>query len=274
VVDQPTLHTSGLTLRPFSVADVNDVARLVGDRDVASPTLSIPHPYGPEMAADWISIHAEAYANGEGATFAITLRHSGELVGAIGLAIRREHLRGELGYWIGKPYWGKGYCTEAVGAVMDFGFRILNLSRIHAYHFARNPASGRVLQKSGLTHEGAFASTSGDGVCPKTWSATESCVPSSSSCPISRVGRLRQPEPAGPPDDPCRSAPVSAASLARTVPAPLRRRDRTPAWGCGRPVDHPILWQDVYRKTLPVTRRHMIPITITVRNSRMEMTKR
>ena len=63
-------------------------------------------------------------------------------------------MRAELGYWIGKPYWGQGYCTEAARATLDFGFEQLGLNRIFAHHFARNPASGRVMQKIGMTREG------------------------------------------------------------------------------------------------------------------------
>ncbi len=60
----------------------------------------------------------------------------------------------ELGYWVGVPYWGRGYATEAAAAVVEFGFRVLALERIWARAFARNPASSRVLEKIGMAHEG------------------------------------------------------------------------------------------------------------------------
>jgi [ribosomal protein S5]-alanine N-acetyltransferase len=60
----------------------------------------------------------------------------------------------ELGYWIGKPYWGHGYCTEAAQAVLRYAFSDLAPVRVHASHFTRNPASGRVMQKIGMRHEG------------------------------------------------------------------------------------------------------------------------
>ena len=62
--------------------------------------------------------------------------------------------QGELGYWIGVPYWGKGYCTEAGEALLEYGFTELDLNRIHASYFSRNPASGRVMEKLGMTYEG------------------------------------------------------------------------------------------------------------------------
>ena len=68
--------------------------------------------------------------------------------------IEPEHARAELGYWIGKPYWRNGYATEAARAILQYGFGQLGLNRIHAGHFTRNPGSGRVMQKIGMTHEG------------------------------------------------------------------------------------------------------------------------
>jgi [ribosomal protein S5]-alanine N-acetyltransferase len=59
-----------------------------------------------------------------------------------------------MGYWIGKQYWGHGYCTEAAGAVVKYGFDVLRLNRLYAIHFTRNPASGRVMQKISMKHEG------------------------------------------------------------------------------------------------------------------------
>jgi ribosomal-protein-alanine N-acetyltransferase len=74
----------------------------------------------------------------------------------MGLVIHRSHDSGELGYWIGKPYWGRGYATEAAAAVLDFAFGPLALHRVEATHFTRNPASGRVMEKLGMRLEGVF----------------------------------------------------------------------------------------------------------------------
>jgi RimJ/RimL family protein N-acetyltransferase len=81
-------------------------------------------------------------------------RHLCGGAGALTLRIDRRHSRAELGYWIGKPYWGQGFATEATSAALRFGFGDLHLNRIFANHFTRNPASGRVLQKLGMKHEG------------------------------------------------------------------------------------------------------------------------
>ncbi len=156
MLEQPTLRTPRLLLRPFTLADAADVQRLAGAREIASTTGVIPHPYEDGMAELWIATHAPALAEGRSITYAITLAETGPLCGAIGLSLAPEHQRAELGYWIGVPYWGRGYCTEAALAVRDLGFGELGLHRIEAVHLARNPASGRVMQKIGMRHEGTL----------------------------------------------------------------------------------------------------------------------
>ena len=151
---QPTLETPRLLLRPLILADAADVQRLAGVWEVADTTLNIPHPYEDGLAAAWIAALADQYARREQVVFAITARPDGHLLGAIGLVLRRAYDRAELGYWIGRPFWGRGYATEAATAVLRYGFASLALHRIHACHFARNSASGQVLQKVGMKQEG------------------------------------------------------------------------------------------------------------------------
>lgn len=144
--------TERLLLRPFTLADAPAVQRLAGAREIALNTLLIPYPY-PEGAAEaWISKPRDPHD----INFAITLRESGELVGAIGLVVGREHDRAEIGYWIAVEHWNRGYATEAARAVIRYGFEELNLNRIFAVHFARNAGSGRVMQKLGMRHEGSL----------------------------------------------------------------------------------------------------------------------
>jgi ribosomal-protein-alanine N-acetyltransferase len=153
---QPNLTTARLLLRPFASADAPDVQRYAGDRDVAAMTLTIPHPYPDGAAEAWIATHAPRYAEGELVSFAITERESEALVGAIGLHLEQRHNRAELGYWIGKPFWGRGYATEAAEAVIGFGFETLGLNKIHAAHFTKNQASARVIEKLGMAYEGCL----------------------------------------------------------------------------------------------------------------------
>ena len=151
----PTICTARLLLRPFVLEDAPALHELVKEREIASTTLNIPHPYEEEMAKVWISSHTPGWENQEMAVFAITEASAG-LVGAISLRLELAHERGELGYWIGIPFWGKGYATEATKAVIKFGFEQMKLNRIHAAHLTRNPASGRVMIKAGMTFEGVL----------------------------------------------------------------------------------------------------------------------
>lgn len=152
----PTLRTERLVLRPFALSDAADVQRMAGAIEIASPTINIPHPYQDGMAELWISSHRGAFERGESVPLAVTLSADGTLIGAISLSLHQNHERAELGYWIGVPYWGQGYCTEAARAMMSYGFDVLGLHRVHSSHFAGNPASGRVMQKLGMTHEGCL----------------------------------------------------------------------------------------------------------------------
>lgn len=152
----PTLHTPRLRLRPLDAADAREVQRLAGEFAVADTTLSIPHPYEDGMAEAWIASLAEELDAGRQVVFAVTDRATAALYGATGLVLDWEDGRGELGYWIGQAFWGRGYATEAARAVLDFGFHGLGLQRVFAQHFARNPASGRVLVKLGMRREGTL----------------------------------------------------------------------------------------------------------------------
>ena len=155
--DRPaTLRTAHLTLRPFRAGDAPAVERMAGDRDIASTTCSIPHPYPAGAARVWIDTHAQALAEGRSATFAIALTATDELVGAIGFEVNQKNDWAELGYWIGKPYWGRGYATEALRALIPWAFEHFHLHRLQACHFTRNPASGRVMEKAGMTLEGVL----------------------------------------------------------------------------------------------------------------------
>jgi RimJ/RimL family protein N-acetyltransferase len=153
---QPTLPSARLVLRPFEPADAACVQRLAGEYAIALNTAMIPHPYPEGAAEQWIASQADGFARGETANFAIIERESGELVGSIGLTFDRAHQMAEMGYWIGKPFWGRGYGTEAARVVIAYGFESCGLNRIWAGRFGRNPASGRVLEKAGLKLEGVL----------------------------------------------------------------------------------------------------------------------
>jgi len=144
-----TLETARLILGGYSESDTADLVSLIGAREVAATTLRIPHPYREEHAREFLS---GARENEHG--FAIRLRANGRLIGGIALSPDLNRRRAELGYWIGVPFWGNGYATEAAREVVRYGFEHIQLNRIFASHFEGNEASRRVLEKIGMRHEG------------------------------------------------------------------------------------------------------------------------
>ena len=99
---QPTLATDRLILRPFHLADAEEVQRLAGDFRVAEPTANVPHPYADGAAQEWIATHAKSFESRSSIVYAISLIGSGRIAGAIALSqISATHSRAELGYWIG-----------------------------------------------------------------------------------------------------------------------------------------------------------------------------
>jgi len=150
------LTTARLLLRSIASDDVPAITRLAAAREIAATTLRIPHPYRDEDAQTFLTAAEEEYAAGRSISFAAVLLSTGEVCGAIGLHKAEVHNHAELGYWIGVPYWGNGYATEAARAVIAFGFEDLLLHRIFAQVFAGNISSQRVLEKLGMRHEGRF----------------------------------------------------------------------------------------------------------------------
>src|SRR2546428_12325167 len=111
------LTTERLLLRALRLADAPDLQRLINTREVALNTLRIPFPYPDGEAERWISTHE---THQDDRAFAVTLRGTEELIGCVGLHVKPDHDHAELGYWIGVPYWGQGYATEAAAVVVRF----------------------------------------------------------------------------------------------------------------------------------------------------------
>lgn len=152
---QPELATPRLLLRPFVPDDAAEVQRLADDAEVAEMTMAIPHPYPDGAAQAWIAMHAPGYASAAEITYAITRRDDERLLGAIALrGISGPDARGELGYWIGREHWSRGYCTEAAQRLVAFGCEEGALTRVVARCLARNAASARVMVKLGMRPEG------------------------------------------------------------------------------------------------------------------------
>ena len=147
-----SLDTPRLILREFSESDIAELVPLIGAAEVAATTLRIPHPYEEKHAREFF---ATAPKKNE-LRLSIRERSTRRLCGGIGLHPDEEPQRAELGYWIGVPFWGNGYATEAARAVIEYGFERLALEQIFANHFKGNDKSGRVLRKIGMRHEGSI----------------------------------------------------------------------------------------------------------------------
>ena len=143
----PLLKTERLMLRAPCRSDVPAIVRFAGDRRIAENTARIPHPYGAEDAEEFI---ASINRQDGSVTFTIVLDSS--LIGVCGIDLRPDGA--ELGYWLGAPYWGRGYATEAVRAVIDHAFGELGHEVLLSGARVSNPASRRVLEKCGFQWTG------------------------------------------------------------------------------------------------------------------------
>jgi ribosomal-protein-alanine N-acetyltransferase len=148
------LQTARLLLRSLELTDVPAIVRLAGAREIAATTTNIPHPYAEVDAQNFFAQADRDFRAGRSILFAVTIPPKREPCGGVELDLAPLHRHAELGYWIGVPFWGNGFATEAGTAVVSFGFHTLRMHRIFAYHYAGNIASKRVLEKIGMRHEG------------------------------------------------------------------------------------------------------------------------
>ncbi len=150
----PEIETVRLFLNQPNENDLEDIVKILNNPIYAKNTINIPFPYSKDSAKFWLELAKEGFKNTNHYIFAIRLKESCELFGAIDLCIDKRFNKAELGYWIGENHWNNGYASEAVKAIIDFGFKTLNLKRIFASHFDFNVSSGKVLEKSGMKKEG------------------------------------------------------------------------------------------------------------------------
>lgn len=148
-INCPVLVTERLVLRPPHVEDIPDIARLAADLRIASMLARMPHPYGEAEARAFVD---GSRKRASGCVYAITIADSGAFVGCAGLDAKEHGL--ELGYWIGEPFWGRGYATEAAHALVDVAFRASEIATLHVACRAINPASRRVIYKCGFQYAG------------------------------------------------------------------------------------------------------------------------
>ena len=147
----PAISTERLLLRGPVIHDTARLAQLANDINVAGMLGTMPHPYEPAHAEAWVSKVVTADWD-KAANFVIE-HHAFGLLGGIG--VRREAGgRLSLGYWLGRPFWNRGYATEAVRGVLKWVKRDWRARMVTAGHFADNPASGAVLCKADFLYTG------------------------------------------------------------------------------------------------------------------------
>jgi RimJ/RimL family protein N-acetyltransferase len=146
-----SLQTERLLLRPPRAADISHFVPLLADFDVAKNLSRVSHPYTEDDACAFVVHAANGWASGEDFCFAILCKAPAAYIGTCGVSPARNW---EFGYWLGKPYWGQGYATEAARRLVAFAFEILGAEQVAAAWFHDNPASGRVLEKLGCVPDG------------------------------------------------------------------------------------------------------------------------
>jgi RimJ/RimL family protein N-acetyltransferase len=146
----PILETRRLLLRAPVMEDIDRMTALAGDWEVARMLGRMPHPYLPEHAEEFLGL-CQAMDPATDRVFAIELEDEG-FIGVIGFSPFEGGT--ELGYWIGRPYWGRGLASEAADAAMAWAKRVWRRRYVLATHFSDNPASGRVLCKAGFLYTG------------------------------------------------------------------------------------------------------------------------
>ncbi|RUT44477.1 N-acetyltransferase [Paenibacillus anaericanus] len=152
----PTIQLERLILRPFSLEDAKEVQELASDKYIAETTLYIPHPYEDGMAEKWIETHSDNFNEDRLLELAIVHKEEKYVIGAISMGCNKKFDHGELAYWIGRKYKNNGYCTEAAKGIVRYAFGEMKLNRVFARHLGKNSASGAVMKKLGMKHEGVL----------------------------------------------------------------------------------------------------------------------
>jgi RimJ/RimL family protein N-acetyltransferase len=144
----PVLATERLVLRAPRREDVKAIAMLANERRIAENTLQIPHPYTPADAEAWLAI-----VNTRPGETSFVIEHEGDVIGACGFHVR-DHAEPEIGYWLGVPFWGQGFATEATRALIDHAFEDCGYTALLGGARVSNQASRRVLEKCGFQWTG------------------------------------------------------------------------------------------------------------------------
>lgn len=140
------MKTKRLILRGLNAGDVSRIVALAGDWDVARMTARVPYPYSEVQAQQWIS----GLETGE---FVRVIEHKSEMIGMCGYTLQDDG-SAEIGYWIGKPWWGQGFATEAADLLVRHCLNSTRAPKLTCCHFVDNARSARVIEKLGFKRTG------------------------------------------------------------------------------------------------------------------------
>ena len=168
------IETARLILRPFVMEDADAMYRNWASDPEVTKFLSWPPYQSVDTAHDILGQWTRQYADSCFYQWAIELKTIGEPIGSISVVNFDDRVdMAEIGFCIGKNWWGRGIMTEAMKAVMDYLFDEVGIQRIEAGHDPNNPASGAVQRKCGLKYEGTFRRRirSNQGITDVCWYA-------------------------------------------------------------------------------------------------------
>jgi ribosomal-protein-alanine N-acetyltransferase len=148
----PRLETARLILRQISADDRDGIFRNFSDPEVAKWFFEEPFTR-MEQVDEIIQAFSQEFEQGEGLTWAIALKGSGEFVGTCGYGEVEVGSRGEIGFDLAKDYWGQGLMSEALGAIVEYGFDVLGLDKVEAHTYSANARAIRLLKKLGFQLE-------------------------------------------------------------------------------------------------------------------------
>lgn len=167
--DCPVLLSQRLVLRAPHEEDIDALAHLANNANIATMVSRMPHPYTAKDAAEFV----RRAKNGEigKCVYAITRGDKGAFLGCCGLEPQEDQQTVEIGYWLGEPYWNQGYATEAAHVLIDMAFRTRAIDYIDARCRVTNVASRRVIQKCGFQFQGSgmFGSLAMGGMVAVEW---------------------------------------------------------------------------------------------------------
>lgn len=142
------------SIRKYKKGDEESTRKNINDKEICRNLLVIPYPYTPKDAKKWVKSRLKSYKKRNPDEISFVIEIDKKAVGGMGIRKVIKSHKAEIGYWLGRKYWGRGIMTEAVKQLTDYAFKRFKLKRVYAEVFSFNKASSRVLEKAGFKCEG------------------------------------------------------------------------------------------------------------------------